>query len=148
MFNHQYTEAIEQMQKGYEIAPNRTAGRGSLVSAYWLNGMYQEAIAEREMMDSLLGNPNSVQTTFYRHLASGNRIEALRTVENAQGQSSWGKAFRYSRLNEKDLAIEWLTKAVDERDNTATWAKVQVDFDPLRDDPCIHDLLLRKNLEP
>jgi len=146
MFNHQYTEAIEQMQKGYEIAPNRTSGRSNLVFAYWLNGMYQEAIVESEKRDSLRGNPNSRMTTFYRHLASGNRIEAMRTV--AQGQSSMGKARRYAILSEKDLAIEWLTQAADERDNTATWAKVDPFFDPLRDDPRFHDLLRRMNLQP
>jgi len=148
MFNHQYTEAIKQMQKGYEIAPNRTSGRGNLVSAYWLNGMYQEAIAESEMIDSLLDNPNSKFTTFLRELASGNRAEAIETLENWEGLSSSGKANRYALLGEKDLAIEWLTKAVDERANTATWAKIEVAFDPLRDDPRFQDLLRRMNLEP
>ena len=110
--------------------------------------MYQEAIAESEMIDSLLDKPNSDFTTSFRQLASGNRAEAIETLENWEGLSSYGKATRYAMLGERDLAIEWLTQAADERDNSATWANVNSFFDPLRDDPRFQDLLRRMNLEP
>ena len=51
-------------------------------------------------------------------------------------------------LGEKDLAIEWLTKAVDERYHYVIFYKSNVQFDPLRDDPRFQDLLRRMNLEP
>ncbi len=147
-FNRQYDQAIEQFHKANEIVPDSALTRGNLVSAYWLNGMYQEAIAESEMIDSLQDKPNSEFTTFYRQLALGNRAEAIEILENWEGLSSSGKASRYALLGEKDLAIEWLTQAADERDNTATWAKVNPFFDSLRDDPRFQDLLRRMNLEP
>jgi len=147
MFNHQYNEAIEQMQKGYEIDPNATAGRGNIISAYWYNGMYQEAIVESEKLDSFQGTPNSQRTILFRQLASGNRVDAIRSLEN------WNippgpKAGFYAMLGEKDLAIEWMIKATDERDNNVTWAKVDVRYDDLRSDPRFQDLLRRMNLEP
>ena len=58
------------------------------------------------------------------------------------------KMYWYAILGEKDLAIEWATKAVDERVNTLTWAKVDNIFNSIRDDPRFQDLLRRMNLEP
>ena len=54
--------------------------------------------------------------------------------------------FFYAFLGENDLAIEWLTKAVDEHYHGATWANVEIPYGPLRDDPRFQDLLLRMNL--
>ncbi len=58
------------------------------------------------------------------------------------------RASYYAWLGEKDLAIEWLTKAIDERYHGVGWTNVEDTFDPLRDDPRFHDLLLRMNLMP
>jgi len=79
---------------------------------------------------------------------SGNRVEALRTIETREGLPPHRRAGLYSLLGEKDLAIEWLTKAVDEHYHSVTWAKIEVWYDPLRDDPRFQDLLRRMNLEP
>ncbi len=51
-------------------------------------------------------------------------------------------------LGEKDLAIEWVTKAVDERYHFVIFYKISPLFAPLRDDPRFHDLLRRMNLGP
>ena len=56
---------------------------------------------------------------------------------NPQRRAGW-----YAVLGERDLAIEWLTMAVDERYHGATLAKADPIFDPLRDDPRFQDLLL------
>jgi len=54
----------------------------------------------------------------------------------------------YAMLGEKDLAIEWLTKSVDEGRHGSSWANVEIPYHSLRDDPRFTDLLLRMNLEP
>jgi hypothetical protein len=51
-------------------------------------------------------------------------------------------------VGEPDLAIEWVTKAVDEGYHFVVFYKSSVLFEPLRDDPRFQDLLLRMNLEP
>jgi len=81
-------------------------------------------------------------------VASGDRADAMRTIESWEQLSPDGRAAYYAMLGEKDLAIEWFTKAIDERYHGSTWAKVNPYFDPLRDDPRFHDLLRRMNLEP
>ncbi len=81
-------------------------------------------------------------------MASGHRVAAIRALENWKGLTPGQKGEYYAMLGEKDLAIEWLTKAVEERDNYVTWAKVYPLLDPLRDDPRFQDLLRRMNLEP
>jgi len=49
---------------------------------------------------------------------------------------------------EEDLALEWLTQAIHEREPIVAWINANILFDPLRDDPRFQDLLLRMNLEP
>ncbi len=138
IYNHQYDEAIEKLQESMEIDPTATNGRGFLIDAYWFNGMHQEAFVESEKADSLQGTPNSQRTRFLRQVASGNRVDAMRTLENF---NVFGRALSYARLGETDLAIEWATTAVDQQSYAITWAKVDPFFDPLRDDPRFHDLL-------
>ena len=147
LYNHQYDEAIEKLQESMEIDPTATGGRGFLVNAYWFNGMHQEAIVELEKVDSLRGTPNSQVTRFFRQVASGNRVEAMRTLEE-NTQNAFGTALNYAMLGETALAIEWATTAVDQQINAITWAKVVPHFAPLRDDPRFQDLLRRMNLEP
>jgi len=53
----------------------------------------------------------------------------------------------YAHLGEKDEAFEWLEKAFEEGEEI-TSLKVNPWWDPPRDDPRFHDLLLRMNLEP
>ena len=108
--------------------------------------MYEEAIAQLEKSASLGGN--QTRPIFLRQVASGNRAEAMRTLENWEGLQPFGRAASYAMLGENDLAIEWLTKAVDERYHSITSAKVDPAFDPLRDDPRFTDLLRWMNLEP
>ena len=148
MFNRQYDEAIERFQEAIEFNPITQGVSHSLIFSYWLNGMYQEAIAESEKSDSLQGNSDSQRTTFFRQLASGNRADAMRALENWKGLGSGQRGEYYAMLGEKDSAIEWLTKAVEERDGYVGWAKVYPSLDPLRDDPRFQDLLLRMNLVP
>ena len=51
-------------------------------------------------------------------------------------------------LGEKDQVLEQLEKAYEEREAGLTQIRSRPEFDPLRDDPRFHDLLLRMNLEP
>ena len=112
IYNRQYDEAIEQLQKTLELRADSSAPI-FLIRAYWHNGMYEEAIAQAEKSVSLGGN--QTQPVFLRQVASGNRAEAMRTLENWEGLGPFGRAFYYAMLGENDLVIEWLTKAVDER---------------------------------
>ena len=52
----------------------------------------------------------------------------------------------YTGLGDKDAAIEWLGKALDERSTWVVFLGVDPRFDPLRSDPRFAALLKRLNL--
>jgi len=134
--------AVTSAEKAFELGPDSAATAIGLFSAYWYAGMHDKALAVVE------GSPNPNVPKFYRQLAEGNLLEARATLESWEGQLPWEKGARYAMLGERDLAIEWLTKAVDERYHYVMFYKANIVFDPLRDDPRFQDLLRRMNLEP
>ena len=144
--NHQYDEAIEEGLRTFEElgGTNLTF----LGMAYWGKGMYEEAINWAKINASEQGIPDDPTPVFLRQVMSGNRAEAMRTLENWDGLLPHGRARLYAVLGEKDLAIEWLTQAVDDHYHSVTWAKLWPLYDPIRDDPRFQDLLRRMNLEP
>jgi len=143
-YNHQYDEAIEQMQRTFEELS--TANVSFLVMAYWAKGMYKEAIEwAAKVTIGGTATPDLTTQVFLSQVASGNRVDAMRTIENWETRH-FIKARFYALLGENDLAIEELTRSVDQR--RGSFAKVDILFDPLRDDPRFHDLLLRMNLAP
>ncbi len=143
LFRREYDEAIEQLQKTLEINPSYPLANSWLVQAYWAKGDREQAIAHREEW-----LPNDPATLLYRHVLSGNRVEAIRIVENATEMVSQVKASWYTKLGETDRAIEVVKSAIDERDPGITAVNFWPEFDPLRSDPRFQDLLRRMNLEP
>ena len=137
-----HEEAVQSGEKAYELAPDSGAGWFSLFNAYWYAGMHDKALAVAEDIYP----PD--HRKFYGQLAEGNLLEARATLESWEGQLPWLKGARYAKLGEKDLAIEWVTKAVDERYHFVIFYKTSVLFDRLRDDPRFPYLLSRMKLEP
>ncbi len=110
--------------------------------------MYEKAIAQSEKWAPL--DPRrrvSTLTDFLRYLAAGNRMEAIKIVDQLDDTQSYTKALGYALLEEKDQTIEWFQKGLDENQYMVLF-NVFPPFAPLRDDPRFHDLLLRMNLEP
>jgi TolB-like protein/Tfp pilus assembly protein PilF len=136
LFKKEYDEAIKQLETLLTMYPNR--GTYWLVRAYWFKGEHEEAIAQAAESEAV----------FLGHLLSGNREEAIRTLENWTGQAVQVTAARYALLGDKDRAIELLENGLDEGYAGVQWANVWLEFDPLRDDPRFQDLLRRMNLEP
>jgi len=146
LYNGQLDEAIEQLETMFE-----ETGSGNvsfLAGAYWQKGMHEEAIEWAETRVSVQGLSDPRFPLFLRQMASGNRVDAMRTIEEWKELNPRGRAIYYAWLGEKDLAIEWLTKAIDERNHGVGWANVDSIFDSIRDDPRFHDLMRRINLEP
>jgi len=146
LYNKEYDAAIEQFLKTLELDPGYDAPNRGLLWAYWYKGEHEKAIAHGENATS----PFTLQiTVLYRHLLSGDREEAARTIENwpVPLQPHW-EAGLYVMLGDEDRAIELLETALDEGYASVMWANAYPDFDPLRDDPRFQDLLRRMNLEP
>ena len=147
LYNKEFDAAIEQFQKTLELFPGYLRAEGGLAQVYWWKGEHEQAIAQ----DEQIGEPGNLQrAVFLRHLLSGNRAEAARTIENwpppeLQPQI---KAGFYVMLGDKDRAIELLEKGLSDGYASVQWANVWNQFDPLRDDPRFVDLLRRMNLAP
>jgi len=147
LFQKEYDAAIEELQEILEINPSDRFSHHWLVWSYWFKGEHEQAIEQAERAASLGIQPQ--MPVFLRHLLSGNREEAVRTIEN------WGSALQpqiraglYAMLGDKDLAIELLEKGLEEDYASIMFANVWPEFDPLRDDPRFQDLLRRMNLGP
>jgi len=143
----EHDAAIEQFQRTLELDPNSAGVNGELGWTYWLKGEHEKAIDYAERSASLGWSPQF--PIFLRHVSSGNRAEAVRTLEN------WGsrmqpqvKARYYAMLGDKDRAIELLENGLDEGYSGVMWANAWIPFDPIRDDPRFQELLRRMNLEP
>jgi len=148
LFRQEYDEAIEELQKTLEMDPSDGTTHLWLSTAYWGKGEHEKAIAQAEKGASL-SNLNPQRAVFLRHVLSGNRAEAVRTIEN------WGsrlqpqiKAAYYVLLGDKDRAIELLENGLDEGYSSVAQMNSWPSFAPLRDDPRFQDLLRRMNLEP
>jgi tetratricopeptide (TPR) repeat protein len=146
LYNEQLDEAIEQFETMFE-----ETGGGNLfflVQTYWQKGMHEKAIEWAETRVSVQGRSDPRFPLLLRQMASGNRDDAMRTIEDWKELTPRRRAMKYAWFGEKDLAIEWLTKAVDERYHGIGWANVEPAFDSIRDDPRFQDLMRRINLEP
>jgi len=147
LYKRDYDAATEQFQKTLELDPGYMSAMGGLGQVYWWTGEHEKAIAQEEQ----IGTPGGLQmAALYRHLSSGNRAEAARTIENwppPQLQPHTEAGF-YVMLGDEDRAIELLETALDEGYAGVMWANAYLFFDPLRDDPRFQDLLRRMNLAP
>jgi len=140
-FDEALSELRKALQEILEIDPRRREPHYWLVRAYWFKGQREDAIAAAERGASLgINRPDPV---FLGHVLSGNREEAIRTLENWTGLQPPVRAALYAILGDKDRTIELLENALDEGYSGVVWANVWLEFEPLRDDPRFHDLLRR-----
>ena len=152
----QYDLAIEAMRKRLEIDPNSAGAYLGLGRAYERKGMYQEAIAQSQKGVSLSGgNPGSLASLGYTYALSGKRVEArkilkqLAQLSKRRYVSPYSIAMIYVGLGEKDLAFDWLEKALADRSSELVFSlRIDARMDTLRSDPRYAELLRRMGLPP
>jgi TolB-like protein/class 3 adenylate cyclase len=149
-----YDAALDQCKKAYDLDPNFLATRFMLGLIYEQLGKFDYAIAEFEKA-FLLSEGNSVMLALlaYTYAISGQRREAQKKLdvltERARTKpiSSSLIALVHTGLGEKDLALEWLEKAFEQRSQWLAFLKVWPLFDHLRSDPRFQTLLKKIGLE-
>lgn len=152
----QYDLAIEAFRKRLEIDPNSAGAYLGLGRAYERKGMYQEAIAQIQKGVSLSGgNPGSLASLGYTYALSGKRVEArkilkqLAQLSKRRYVSPYSIAMVYVGLGEKDLAFDWLEKALADRSGElVTSLRVDERMDTIRSDSRYAELLRRMGLPP
>ena len=147
-----YDEAIETARRGIELDETYWYTHVALGLAYERKGQFREAIAEVEKAHSLdINNAWVIGYLGYVYAKAGKTTEAQKILDQLKELSKWhwvspfNTAIVYAGLNEKDLAFEWISKAIEARGLLAL-AKVEIGFDNLRGDSRFKDLLKRLNL--
>jgi TolB-like protein/Flp pilus assembly protein TadD len=133
---------IEQALTASEVDPNMTLCYWVLGAAYEQQGKYREAI-EAYKKCIALGGGVALSRAFIGHVyaKTGEREKAWDALRELQELSktryvpSLASAVVYDGLMEKDLAIEALNRACENRETNLVQIKVLPFFDNLRDDP-------------
>ncbi len=136
------------------LHPGYFQAYSQLGRALQLQGRFEEAIPAFEYALQLDPDFRSARDRLGRvHLAQGNYNQALAQFEKArQVRESPGLFVRiseaYAALGDRENALNALEKALAAGYRDSDGIDASSNFDPLRDDPRFHDLLLRMNLEP
>jgi len=144
----QYDRAIQQFRNTIEMEPSHYVGHWLLGVTYAQKGMFEEAIAARSRAFELSGRaPIMVATLAEGYAAMGRTSEAQKLLAELQelAQKTFVPAISiawvYIGLRETDRALEWLNKAIEERDPMVAGLGVEPFYDSLRSDPRFHALL-------
>ncbi|MBZ5536549.1 MAG: protein kinase [Acidobacteriia bacterium] len=153
-----YDQGIEQLEKAIEMDRNFYRAHLYLGNAYLEKGMYDRAIGEFKIAAVLSGeeSPEEAATratalmrAYETSGAKGYWAQQLNYLEEemkTRHVSPYKMAFAYAWLGESNLAIEWLQKAFQERDINFLNLKIDPQFDSLRTDQRVLQLMRRVEL--
>jgi len=148
--HRRYDEAIEELKVALAVNPNFQRAHESLPFTYEMQGLYEEAIVAYQKTlseEQVAGLADAYQTSgeegYWRW-----RLDYLTEIAKQQYIPSTSFSRIYAYLGEKDRVFEQLEKAYEEHEAGLPQIRLHPAYDPIRDDPRFHDLLLRMNLEP
>ncbi len=139
-FTRQYDAAVQQLTKTLEMDAKFVPAQHAIEAAYAQNGMFKEAIGERQKVLTLSGNPDLAAAIGEDFNAFGypgvmkSWLEGLKEVSKRGYVSSYNMAQIYARLGDKGRALASLETALEQRDSNLTYARVEPAFDNLRSD--------------
>jgi serine/threonine protein kinase/TolB-like protein/Tfp pilus assembly protein PilF len=148
-FSRQYDAATQQLTKTLEMDPKFVPAQHAIEAAYAQNGMFKEAIGERQKVLTLSGNPDLAAAIGEDFHTSGypgvlrSWLEGLKQVSKRGYVSSYNIAQIYARLGDQNQALVSLELAYNQRDSNLTYVKVEPAFDEIRSDPRFQKLVQR-----
>jgi tetratricopeptide (TPR) repeat protein len=147
---HRDDEAIALLEQTLKNDPNRRQAAINLGFAYGLNGMYDKAFA---LMQQNNANNPAVAEAQRKAYAEGGYLRAVRVRADTLVQQSQrtyvspgGIGNAYARAGEKQLALDWLEKAFEERETMMVNLGGARGFEILRGEPRFQALLRGMNL--
>jgi serine/threonine-protein kinase len=146
-------EALDRLQKTTELDQNFWMPHLFASIAYIDKKDYIRAAAEAQKA-TLLGPSQtmSIAVESYALAASGKQPEARELLEKLQKLSAerpvppYHLALVYKGLGEKDNALTWLERAIDQHDPKMAFLKVDTKWNDLRSEPRFVALMTRMNL--
>ncbi|HXM23720.1 MAG TPA: winged helix-turn-helix domain-containing protein [Terriglobales bacterium] len=152
-YGTQYDLMIESNRRKLELDANFAGAYLGLGRAYALKGMYQDAIAAfQKGLDLSGGAPHYLSFLGYTYGVWGKRNEArkillqLNQLSKRRYVSPYEIGLVYIGLGEKDMAFDWLQKAVADRSIPLVPLKAGEEMASLRSDPRYAELLSRIGL--
>lgn len=151
-YGRQYDKAIEHLNKALEIDPDYVDALKYSGAVYEQQGMHAQAIAQYQRFFALSGDQQTATAISQTYAKSGYRsaLEKWLSILTERAKTSYVSPMNiagiYARLGDNDRALEWMTKAYEERSNWLIWLKVEPGWDGLRSDPRFTDLLNRVGL--
>jgi serine/threonine-protein kinase len=153
LFSDKPDLAIAQYQKALGTEPNHGLSRLFLGRAYLATGRLNDAVAEFERADQMMGHvPLSVGELGHALARAGKRAEAERLLADMMTTRQQGYypafavAWIHIGLGNREQALDWTERAVDERLVGYYLPSVDSIYDPLRLEPRFQRLLARMNL--
>jgi tetratricopeptide (TPR) repeat protein len=136
-----YDRAVAQARQALDLDASFGTAYRFLGRAYERKGMYEEALAAHHQAASFLGNNPSLKFDIgYTLAAAGRRPEAIKLLEELKALSAeryvrpYGIALIHLGLGENEQAIEWLYRALEDRDPFMANLVRERRLDPLRSD--------------
>ena len=152
-FNREYDRAIEQYQKALEMDAGFSSAHLWLAQAYQQKGLFDEAMESLKTGAHLAGDSAyALARIGYGYAVSGKQAEARAMLGRLQSSSSeryvspYDVAIVYMGIDERDEAIGWLRKALEERSPWMGYLGVEPQMDVLRPDPRFKEMLQRVGL--
>jgi tetratricopeptide (TPR) repeat protein len=141
-YKRRYDEAILQLRKTLEMNPKFPLAHLWLGRAYQQKEMYEEAIAEYSETDAALpgwvvtlAGIGNVEGMAGKKREARDMLARLNTLSQKKYVTPYGVALVYAGLGEKDQALNWLDKALDDRSHWLVWIRLDPRWDPIRDEP-------------
>jgi TolB-like protein/Tfp pilus assembly protein PilF len=145
-------EAVEAARKGVDLDPNNPFAHWILARALDAQNELSESVAESEKAARLSGGGQASTAQLgcaYARIGDTAKahkiIDQLAELSRTKYVSPYDIAIIYTGLGEKDLALEWLEKAYEER-AVRLLELPDPAFDTLRSDPRFQDLVKRIGL--
>ncbi|HXN22436.1 MAG TPA: protein kinase [Candidatus Dormibacteraeota bacterium] len=152
-FAGKYAEAVEQCKRTLEIDPMSHRAHRHLGRVYLQKRLYSEAVAEyRKAIDLSGGSAEYLAELGHTFGRWGKRpeaeqiLEALKDISRHSHVSPYHLAVLYAGLDENELALKSLQKAVEDRSPGVVLLKVSPLFEHLRPEGRFQDLLRRIGL--
>ncbi len=152
-FNREYDRAIEQYRGALEMDPAFSSAHLWLAQVYQQKRSFDEAMEPMNTGANLAGDSAyALARLGYGYAVSGNQAEARVVLGRLQSSSSeryvspYDVAIVHLGLDERDEAIDWLRKALEERSPWMGYLGVEPQMDVLRPDPRFREMLQRVGL--
>ncbi len=147
-----FDEAIAELRSAVALDPNYADTYYYLGIAYLGKGTFQDAVTTWSKYAELDNEPVGRAFLAFASAKGGDREKAVEELERLKQESSTqhvsGIAFAlvHMALGDKEEALNWMEKDVNDLSSWASYYTIYPTFDELRDEPRYKDLLKRLNL--